>query len=149
MQVEAGKILEGKVSGITNFGAFIDLGEGVTGMVHISEIANTYVNEIKDYLTENQTVKVKVLAVTPEGKISLSIKRVGEDRDSSKRPSGRPPRRDFNSPRRNSGGFNANKNEPASFEDMMNKFKQSSEEKMSDLKRSVDNKRGRGRGGSR
>ncbi|NMB31008.1 MAG: S1 RNA-binding domain-containing protein, partial [Clostridiales bacterium] len=56
MQVEAGKILEGKVSGITNFGAFIDLGEGVTGMVHISEVANTYVNEIKDYLTENQTV---------------------------------------------------------------------------------------------
>lgn len=73
MQLEVGSIVEGKVTGITKFGAFVDLG-GKTGMVHISEITTSYVKEIRDYLTENQTVKVKVLAIAPDGKISLSIK---------------------------------------------------------------------------
>ena len=63
MQVEVGAVLEGKVTGITKFGAFVDLGEGKTGMVHISEVASTYVKEIRDFITEGQTVKVKVLTV--------------------------------------------------------------------------------------
>lgn len=61
MQLEVGKIYEGKVTGITKFGAFVELDKDTTGMVHISEVANTFVNEIKDHLTEGQTVKVKVL----------------------------------------------------------------------------------------
>ena len=61
MQPEVGKIYEGKVKGITKYGAFVKIAEGVTGMVHISEVANTFVNEIREHLTENQTVKVKVL----------------------------------------------------------------------------------------
>ena len=68
MQLEVGKIYEGKVTGITKFGAFVELEPGTTGMVHISEVANTFVNEIKDHLTEGQQVKVKVLNITEEGK---------------------------------------------------------------------------------
>ena len=75
MQLEVGKIYEGKVTGITKFGAFVELEKGTTGMVHISEIANTYVSEIKDHITEGQTVKVKVLSLGEGGKISLSIKK--------------------------------------------------------------------------
>ena len=74
MAVEVGNILEGKVTGITDFGAFVDLPDGKSGMVHISEVAPTYVNKISDHLTEGQTVKVKVLSVGENGKISLSIK---------------------------------------------------------------------------
>ena len=75
MQLEVGSVLEGKVTGITKFGAFVELPGGKTGMVHISEIATSYVKEISDHLSMNDTVKVKVIGVTPEGKISLSIRR--------------------------------------------------------------------------
>mgnify|MGYP000343920634 CR=1 FL=1 len=78
MQVEVGAIVEGKVTGLTNFGAFVSLPDGKTGMVHISEVAPTYVKEIRDYLTENQEVKVKVLSVGDDGRVSLSIKRAME-----------------------------------------------------------------------
>ena len=68
MQLEIGKIVEGTVTGITKFGAFVDLGEGKTGMVHISEVAPTYVKEITDYLTQGQTVKVRILSIALMGK---------------------------------------------------------------------------------
>ena len=73
MSVEVGKIVEGKVSGISKFGAFVDLPDGSTGMVHISEVSRTYVNEIKDFLTIGDKVNVKVLS-SENGKIALSIK---------------------------------------------------------------------------
>ena len=73
MGIEVGMILEGKVSGITKFGAFVDLPDSKTGMVHISEVAPTFINEISDYVKIGQTVKVKVLALN-NGKISLSMK---------------------------------------------------------------------------
>lgn len=73
--VEVGAILEGKVTGLTNFGAFVTLPDNVTGMVHISEVSTSFVSDIHDFLKEGQTVKVKVLDVTPEGKVSLSIKK--------------------------------------------------------------------------
>lgn len=75
MQFEVGSILEGKVTGITKFGAFVELPGGKTGMVHISEVAPTFVKEIRDYVTENQTVKVKVLSIGDDGKVSLSMKK--------------------------------------------------------------------------
>ena len=78
MQLEIGSILEGKVTGITKFGAFVSLGDGKSGLVHISEIANTYVSEVRDYVQDGQSVKVKVIGVTPDGKINLSMKRVEE-----------------------------------------------------------------------
>lgn len=170
MQLEVGSILEGKVTGITKFGAFIELPVGKTGMVHISEVASSYVKEISDYLSLNQTVRVKVIGITPEGKVSLSIKQVDpspaappqpfahrdrNDRSNSKpsfnggqgapyrKPQSRRPFREV------SYGFDRRKpisNETMSFEDMMSKFKQTSEDKMSDLKKYTDVKRGTSRG---
>jgi S1 RNA binding domain protein len=131
MQLEVGTVLEGKITGITKFGAFVELPGGKTGMVHISEVAPTFVKEIKDYVQENQTVKVKVLSILEDGKISLSMKRV--DPPAGGRPQG---------PRHDNYEWSPKRNDNLSFEDMLNKFKQSSEEKMSDLKKYIDPKRG-------
>lgn len=75
MPVKVGRILEGTVSGITNFGAFVDLPDGERGMVHISEVADAYVKNIHDYLKQNDKVRVKVLSIDSNGKISLSIRK--------------------------------------------------------------------------
>ncbi len=137
MQLEVGAVLEGKVTGITKFGAFVELPGGKTGMVHISEVAPTYVKEIRDYVTENQTVKVKILSIGEDGKVSLSMKKAVETpRGGNARPRAVSPGRP--------GGFEwqSSRNESSSFEDMMSKFKQTSDEKMLDLKRSMDGKHG-------
>ena len=76
MEITVGAILEGKVKSITNFGAFISLPDNKTGMVHISEVANAYVSDIRQHLTEGQDVKVMVIGVDPSGKVNLSIKRL-------------------------------------------------------------------------
>ncbi|MEG1931796.1 MAG: S1 RNA-binding domain-containing protein, partial [Pygmaiobacter sp.] len=75
MAVEVGSILEGKVTGVKNFGAFVELPGGGTGMVHISEVSNEYIQQLTDVLHEGQQVKVKVMSVSPDGKVALSIKR--------------------------------------------------------------------------
>ncbi len=138
MQLEVGTILEGKVTGFTSFGAFIDLGEGKKGLVHISEVASDYVKEIGDHLTVGQDVKVKVISIGDDGKISLSIKRVNEE----KKP--QQPRQHRTSRPANvwQGASKSTDTQNASFEDMMARFKQVSDEKMSDLKR--DSKHGGG-----
>ena len=74
MELEIGAIQEGKVTGITKFGAFVLLPGGKSGLVHISEIANAYVNDVNDYLKVGDAVKVKILSVNEAGKINLSIK---------------------------------------------------------------------------
>lgn len=95
MEFTVGALLEGKVKSITKFGAFITLPENRTGMVHISEVANTYVSDIHDHLTEGQDVKVKVIGIDPAGKISLSIKRdAGAGAGASAVPSGPPSAQD-------------------------------------------------------
>ena len=86
MELTVGAIVEGKVKTITSFGAFIALPEGKTGMVHISEVANTYVSDIRQFLTEGQDVKVMVITADPAGKINLSIKRL---EPKPERPAGR------------------------------------------------------------
>ena len=78
MSIEVGAKLPGKVSGITNFGAFIDLGEGKTGLVHISEVSNGFVKDIHDVLTVGDEVTVKVTSVGDDGKIGLSIRKAQE-----------------------------------------------------------------------
>ncbi len=138
MQVEVGSILEGKVTGITKFGAFVELEPGKTGMVHISEVANTYVKEIRDHITDGQTVKVKVLSIGEDGKISLSIKKAVAPAPRASRAPAQSPGRPGNFEWQSS----ARRNGSESFEDMMSRFKQQSDEKMSDLKRSVDGKHG-------
>lgn len=143
MQIEVGQIVEGKVTGITNFGVFVDLGEGKSGLVHISEISQTYVNDVREFVKENDVVKMKVLNVSEEGKISLSIKRAEERKDNVQRPkfSGqqrgqRPPRNeDFHSAAAPAPVWMPKKSESSSFEDMMAKFKATSDEKFSDLKK--------------
>mgnify|MGYP001332720326 CR=1 FL=1 len=122
--IELGSIIEGRVTGITRFGAFVDIGEGRTGLVHISEIADAFVNDVNDYLKQNDVVRVKVLAVD-NGKIGLSIKQAD--------PSYQAPR-----PRRD-------RVYQQSFEDKLNKFLKDSDERHQDLKRNQDSKRG-GRG---
>ena len=147
MQPEVGKIYEGKVTGITKFGAFVELEPGTTGMVHISEVANTFVNEIKDHLTEGQTVKVKVLSLSDEGKISLSIKKAEENPSQRRDRKGGGGKRPDNGNGKSAGNGKQNQQEKvpqtpeAAFEDMLNKFKQSSDERMGDLKKVIDNKR--------
>ena len=139
MQLEVGQILEGKVTRITNFGAFVELPGGQTGMVHISEVAPTFVKEIKDHITENQKVKVKVIEMSDNGKISLSIKKAIADNSRSQNNQSS---RSFKSGDRNWQGSRRSNNEPVSFEDLMSKFKKASDEKMLDLKRFNENKRG-------
>ncbi len=153
MQLEVGSILEGKVTGITKFGAFVELPGGKTGMVHISEVAPTFVKEIRDFVTENQTVKVKVLSIGEDGKISLSMKKAldpaqqqpqrREQRGGNGPRAPRQPRPAAVSPGRPGNyEWQSRRNEGGSFEDMMSRFKQSSDEKMSGLKRAVESKRG-------
>ena len=139
MQIEVGQIVEGKVTGITNFGVFVDLGEGKSGLVHISEIAQTYVNDVKEFVKENDVVKMKVLNISDDGKISLSIKKAQEPQTQSNKPkfnNNRQPRapkqENFASP---AAVWTPKRSESTSFEDMMAKFKQTSDEKMSDLNR--------------
>ncbi len=169
-QLEIGKIYNGKVKGITDYGAFVDIEGGGSGMVHISEIANTYVSSVRDHLTENQDVTVKVIGVNDAGKVSLSIKKAVENSDSA------PQRKRFDKGERYNRGDRGDRGErnfdkgdgngegrserpyrpkpnvwepkktvpqsEMSFEDMMSHFKQTSEERMCDLKRSTDRKNG-------
>ncbi len=134
MALEVGQIVEGKVSGITGFGAFIDLPGGETGLVHISEVARNYVKDINEHLALNQEVKVKVLSLDEKGKISLSIKKAQEPKNTKSEPfSGRPAEIDWQS---------ENSQKDMSFEDMMASFKQSSDARMLDIKRNTESKRG-------
>ena len=143
MQLEIGKIYEGKVKSITNYGAFVEVPvEGsrpVTGMVHISEVANTYVSDIHEHLTEGQSVTVKVIAVNEQGKISMSIKKAQPEQPQVQQKPRAPRRPDRDKP----NVWEPKPQKPQSemtFEDMMNRFKQHSEERISDIKRNTDRK---------
>lgn len=157
MQIEEGAIVSGKVTGLTDFGAFVEIEGGKTGMIHISEVASDYVKDIKQHLTVGQEVKTKVISVSPEGKISLSIRKLSNEQPKEQKP--QKPAKPRSERRPAPNVWNGQKtNAPAagekqSFEDMMARFKQVSDEKMTDLKRASDSKRGSGgysrRGGSR
>ena len=141
MAVEIGAILEGKVTGITNFGAFVELPEKTTGMVHISEVSSSFIKDIHEKLSEGDTVKVKVIDINEKGKIALSIKKAlpQEEESKPKRPNGDRPRR---SQPQVWTGTQRTEPENMSFEDMMARFKTVSDEKMSDLKKNSAAKRG-------
>lgn len=146
MEPQVGSILEGRVTTITKFGAFVALEGGRSGLVHISEIANTFVNDVHDFLQEGQAVKVLVLSAE-NGKINLSIKKALPPQE---RPAPRPPRstagpaprsaqqRSFARPPQQTLAPSANQ----TFEDKLKQFLSSSEGKMADLNRSMDGKRG-------
>ncbi|EIW19649.1 MULTISPECIES: S1 RNA-binding domain-containing protein [Pelosinus] len=141
MSIEVGSVVEGVVTGITNFGAFVELSGGKVGLIHISEVADVYVRDVKDFLKEQDTVKVKVLSVDERGKIGLSIKQL-QPPSPSPAPSPIPRRAPANDNRR-FGKVNA-----PSFEDKLTKFLKDSDERLGDLKRNTESKRG-GRGAAR
>ena len=150
MSIEVGSVVEGVVTGITNFGAFVELPGGKVGLVHISEVADVYVKDVHDFLKEKDKVKVKVLTVDERGKIGLSIKQLQEKKPEEKKQTAssyrpaprRAPANDFRRPNR----FN---NNAASFEDKLSKFLKDSDERLTDLRKKTDSKRGGRGGGSR
>lgn len=123
MAVNVGDILEGKVKTITDFGAFVDLEDGTTGLVHISEVADGYVKSVAEHLKVEQVVKVKVIAVDNK-KVSLSIKKA------------LPPKKSYNKPKET-------KEDNLSFEDRLSKFLKDSEERQSGVRRAFESKRSR------
>lgn len=129
MELTVGAILEGKVKSITNFGAFISLPENQTGLVHISEVANTYVTNVRDHLTEGQDVKVMVLGCE-NGKINLSIKKAS----APARPARTAPAAS-GAPRRDASNGGSQ-----SFDDMLKRFMADSDSKISGLKQYSDHK---------
>ena len=148
MELTVGAILEGKVKSITNFGAFISLPEGKTGMVHISEVANAYVSDIRQHLTEGQDVKVMIIS-RENGKTNLSIKRTLPP--PAKPQSSRPQNRSYGSaprsstPNDRSAAPRQTASAPAqpqqkSFDDMLKQFMTESSSKMSSIKQYSEHK---------
>lgn len=162
MGIEVGSILDGKVTGITKFGAFVSLPGNRSGLVHISEIAYSYVNDVHDLLAEGQEVKVKVIGIDANNRINLSIKQAlppppRPERRSGPRPGGSSDRPRPEGDRRPQGGGRrsspgriftpepAQPRGPASFEDQLKQFMASSDSKLSELH--MNEKRGSRRGG--
>ncbi len=144
MAIELGSVVEGKVTRIMNFGAFVELEEKKIGLVHISEVADEYVNSVSDFLKEGDMIQAKVISIDSNGKIALSIKKLKQQqkqeaekqfRNQKGKPTGR-------------GDFKPNRQTSASFEDKLSKFLKDSDERLTDLKRKTDSKRG-GRGSRR
>lgn len=119
MEFQVGDILEGKVKSITKFGAFVILPGNRTGMVHISEVSDTYVKEIRDHLSEGQTVRVKVLSVDEAGKIGLSIRRAlaPKERPAAQQAAPKAPKA------------------PVTFEEKLKRFMQESDSRLADTRR--------------
>lgn len=128
MQLEVGKTVKGVVTKITNFGAFVSLEGGKSGMIHISEVSTDYVRDITAYLSEGQSVEAIIINIDANNRIGLSIKKLLEKKRAMKQPDEYVP----------SG------KQEQSFEDMMSRFKSTSDEKMSDLKKGLESKRGSG-----
>lgn len=153
MQSLIGEIYEGKVTGLTSFGAFVRMSNGESGMVHISEVAATYVKDITEFLSEGQEVKVKVLAINENNKISLSIKQTLPQPEKTQEAPKKEPRQSNYQRGNQQRNYSQQAQKPQqqaaapmSFEDMMAKFKQESDEKISVLKKSGDFKTGTRRG---
>ena len=138
MNFEVGEILPGKVTGITKFGAFVQIAPGKSGLVHISEIANSYVSDVHDFLTVGQEVKVKIIGTDESGRINLSIKKAEPPKPPAPKPTSAP--RPF-----------VPKEKPvtaeSSFEDKLKQFMADSDSKISGLY--ADKRTSRRRGGGR
>lgn len=130
MSIQVGNVVEGVVTGITNFGAFVDLEGGKTGLVHISEISHDYVNKVEDYVKKGQKIKVKIISISQDGKLSLSIRQA----EPKKKPSKGPAEIDWNNRA-------DDKSRRMSFEDKLNQFLKDSGERQEQLKRK-DSRRG-------
>ncbi len=152
MELEVGSVVEGRVSGITKFGAFVALPDGRSGLVHISEVANAFVSDVSEHVQMGQTVKVRVLGVSPEGKINLSIKRAADnppaERPGFRRPA--PTRSEAPRPARSEApreaAFAADPpSADQAFEDRLKRFMQESDSRIADNRLYADRSRGRRR----
>ena len=149
MELGVGAVVDGKVTGITKFGAFVALPEGRSGLVHISEIAYSYVNEVSDHLHEGQEVKVKIIGIDQANRINLSIKQIEPPPQRAPRQNG--PRPGGSRPHQGGGGrpvgfVRQAPKEPTDYEDRLKQFMQSSDSKLSEL-RYIEKKGGNRRGG--
>ncbi|SES43411.1 S1 domain-containing RNA-binding protein [Psychrobacillus sp. OK032] len=142
MSIEVGSKVQGKVTGITNFGAFVELPGGSTGLVHISEVADNYVKDINEHLKVGDIVEVKVMNVEADGKIGLSIRKAKPQAERPERPE-RSQR-----PRGNNRPNDRDRPVKENFEQKMTRFLKDSEDRLSTLKRATESKRG-GRGAKR
>ena len=142
MSIEVGSKVQGKVTGITNFGAFVELPGGSTGLVHISEVADNYVKDINEHLKVGDIVEVKVMNVEADGKIGLSIRKAKPQAERPERPE-RSQR-----PRGNNRPNDRDRPVKENFEQKMARFLKDSEDRLSTLKRATESKRG-GRGAKR
>lgn len=155
MSIEVGQKVEGTVTGITNFGAFVALPDNKSGLVHISEVADGFVKDINDLLSVGDNVTVKVLKMTPDGKINLSIRQANENAPKAK-PSASHNNAKFqnkkpafkNSYKADFKQDNQSSHKNDDFDSMMSQFLKESEDRLTSLKKSTEGKRG-GRGGRR
>ena len=150
MVIEKGSVVEGVVSRITNFGAFVDIEGGKNGLVHISEISDVYVRDVRDFLTEGDKVQAKVINIDERGKIALSLKQMKIQEQNADQENATASKNKFI---RNERVERSENKRPvrqlsASFEDKLSKFMKESDEKLADRKRRTDSKRG-GRGSRR
>jgi len=120
MSIEVGNTIKGVVTGITDFGAFVELDDGKTGLIHISEVADTYVKDVGNFLEKDEKVKVKVISVDGDGKIGLSLKQL-ESKSNNKR---------------------SRRVSKESFEDKLSQFMQDSNRRQQELQKSLEDKRG-------
>lgn len=127
MPVSVGDILEGKITDIMQYGVFVKLNEGKSGLVHISEVSNEYVEDINQVVKKGDTVKVKILSIDDNGKIALSIKKAMPREDKRVRNTNREKKVEEG---------------PQTLDDMLSKFLKDSDERQLDLKRSMESKRG-------
>lgn len=134
MDIQKGQILTGKVTGITKFGAFVQLAPGKSGLVYISEIANTFVNNVADFLTVGQEVQVKVISIDEQGRINLSIKQAQPSKPKAEtvsRPA-RSPRSDAFQPQTSDAPVDSD------FEDKLKRFMKDSEGRISDMMKQTE-----------
>lgn len=147
MSIEVGSKVQGKVTGITNFGAFVELPDKSTGLVHISEVADNYVKDINDHLKVGDVVEVKVMNVEADGKIGLSIRKAKPEAERPQRTER--PQRPRNNNNRGGARNNDHHRQPQeNFEQKMARFLKDSDERLATLKRATESKRG-GRGARR
>ena len=146
MQPEVGAVLEGKVSGVTKFGAFVNLPGGKSGLVHISEIANTFVSDVAQFVSVGQTVKVKVIGINGD-KINLSIKRAEETQEAPRKRAPSQPRPAAPRPQQSAqpNGQVAAPTEDQAFEDKLKQFMKESDSRIADNRMYADRGRSRRR----